>query len=107
MVQISFQILVFNFPWGVSKKFNFNGKELVTISERKEAKQISLTCEISHMANLSITVYLQLKRVLITCTLNELWSYALFLFWYVDAKKFLLLLTKLEGYEVTYSQGKR
>ena len=86
----------------MSKIFNFNGKEQVTISQRKEAKQISLTCEISHMANLSVTLYLQLKRLLITCTLNELWSYALFLFWYVDAKRFLLPLTKFEGYEVTY-----
>ena len=91
----------------MSKIFNFNGKEQVTISQRKEAKQISLTCEISHMANLSVTLYLQLKRLLITCTLNGLWSYALFLLRYVDAKKFLLLLTKFEGYEETYSQGKR
>ena len=58
------------------------------------------------MANLPVILYLQLKRLLITCTLNGLWSYALFLFWYVDAKKFLLLLTKFECYEVTYSQGK-
>ena len=72
----------------MSKIFNFNGKELVTISQRKEAKQITLTCEISHMANLSVRLYLQLKRLLITCTLNEQWSYALLLFWYVDVKDF-------------------
>ena len=52
--------------------FNFNGKEVVIISQRKESKKIPLTCKISHMANLSVTLYLQLKRLLITCILNEL-----------------------------------
>ena len=69
--------------------------------KEKKQKQIPLTCEISHMANLSVTIYLQLKRF---CILNELSSYALFLCWYVDKEKFPLLLTKFEGYEVTCSR---
>ena len=77
----------------MSKIFNFNGKELVTISQRKETK--------TNMVNLSVRLYLQLKRLLITWILNERSSYALFLYWYVDTGKFPLVLTKFEGYEVT------